>query len=165
MLWIIKGIYKDLFSWEQNVVWSHTISACGKAELIFFLTAAELFWDFWLTVHWIYNWLEEKRQLYNIELWTWHIFQFIQIFYNVSVEFVCHFEEILHPFIHSDSTKSASNAGDLGSVPESRRSPGERNGYPLQYSCLENSMDRGTWRVPWGWKELDTTEWLTLALY
>ena len=32
---------------------------------------------------------------------------------------------------------------DVGSFPESGRSPGERNGYPLQYSCLENSMDRG----------------------
>ena len=42
----------------------------------------------------------------------------------------------------SDSKESAYNAGDLGSVPESGRSPGEGNGYPLQYSCLENSMDR-----------------------
>ena len=39
------------------------------------------------------------------------------------------------------------NAGDLGSVPGSGRSPGERNGYPLQYSSLENSMDRGAWRA------------------
>ena len=35
------------------------------------------------------------------------------------------------------------NAGDMGSVPGSGRSPGERNSYLLQYSCLENSMDRG----------------------
>ena len=39
------------------------------------------------------------------------------------------------------------NTGDLGSIPGSGRSPGERNGYPLQYSCLENSMDRGTWQA------------------
>ena len=45
----------------------------------------------------------------------------------------------------SDSKESAYNAGDLGSVPGLRRSPGERNGYPLQYSCLENAMDRGAW--------------------
>ena len=38
---------------------------------------------------------------------------------------------------------SACNAGDLGSIPESGRSPGEENGNPLQYSCLENSLDRG----------------------
>ena len=37
------------------------------------------------------------------------------------------------------------NAGDSGLIPESGRSPGEGNGYPLQYSCLENSMGRGAW--------------------
>ena len=37
------------------------------------------------------------------------------------------------------------NAGDLGSIPESGRSPGEGNGYPLQYSCLGNPMDKGAW--------------------
>ena len=37
------------------------------------------------------------------------------------------------------------NAGDLGSISVSGRSPGEGNGYPLQYSCLENPKDRGAW--------------------
>ena len=46
-----------------------------------------------------------------------------------------------------DGKDSACNAGDLGSIPGLGRSPGEGNGYPLQYSCLENSMDRGAWRV------------------
>ena len=41
--------------------------------------------------------------------------------------------------------ESASNAGDPGSIPGSGRSPGERNGNPPQYSCLENPMDRGAW--------------------
>ena len=45
----------------------------------------------------------------------------------------------------SDSKESACNAGDLGSIPRSGRSPGEGNGYPLQDSCLENPMDRGAW--------------------
>ena len=40
-----------------------------------------------------------------------------------------------------DSKESACTAGDLSLIPESGRSPGEGNGYPLQYSCLENSMD------------------------
>ena len=40
---------------------------------------------------------------------------------------------------------SACNAGDLGSIPGSGRSPGEGNGNPLQYSCLENPMDGGAW--------------------
>ena len=46
--------------------------------------------------------------------------------------------------------KSASNAedtGDVGSIPESGISSGEGNVYPLQYSCLENSIDRGAWRA------------------
>ena len=42
---------------------------------------------------------------------------------------------------------SASNAGDPGLIAGSRRSPGEGNGNPLQYSCLENPMDRGAWRA------------------
>ena len=45
----------------------------------------------------------------------------------------------------SDSKESACNAQDPGSIPGLGRSPGEGNGYPLQYSCLENSMDRGAW--------------------
>ena len=40
---------------------------------------------------------------------------------------------------------SACNAGDLGLIPVSGRSPGEGNGNPPQYSCLENSMDGGAW--------------------
>ena len=45
----------------------------------------------------------------------------------------------------SDSKGSACKAGVLGSIPGSGGSPGEGNGYPLQYSCLENPKDRGTW--------------------
>ena len=44
-----------------------------------------------------------------------------------------------------DSKESASNAGDMGSILGSGRSPGEGNGYPLQYSCLENPIDRRAW--------------------
>ena len=39
------------------------------------------------------------------------------------------------------------NSGDPGSIPGSRRVLGEGNGYPLQYSCLENSVDRGAWQA------------------
>ena len=45
----------------------------------------------------------------------------------------------------SEVKVSACNVGDLGSTPGSGRSPGEGNGNPLQYSCLENPMDRGAW--------------------
>ena len=47
----------------------------------------------------------------------------------------------------SAGNKSACNAGDPGSIPGSGRSPGEGHGNPLQYSCLENPMDRGAWRA------------------
>ena len=43
-----------------------------------------------------------------------------------------------------DSEESACNLGNLGPIPWSERYPGEGNGYPLQYSCLENPMDRGS---------------------
>ena len=45
----------------------------------------------------------------------------------------------------SDSKESACSAGDLGSIPGLGRSPREGNGNPLQYPCLENLMDRGSW--------------------
>ena len=54
--------------------------------------------------------------------------------------------------------KLAANAGDAGSIPGSGRSPGEGNGNPLQYSCLDNTIDRGTgWATVHGVaEELDT---------
>ena len=54
---------------------------------------------------------------------------------------------------------NAEDARDVGLIPGSGRSPGERNGNPLQYSCLRNPMDRGAcWTSPWVRKELDVTE-------
>ena len=76
----------------------------------------------------------------------------------------------LYPFIMAfpgglEGKESACNAGDLGLIPGLGRSFREGNGYPLQYSCLENSKDRGVWRatVTWVTKELDRTEQLTLT--
>ena len=47
--------------------------------------------------------------------------------------------------VGSDGKESACNARDMGLIPGSGRSPGEGNGYPVKYSCLENPMDRGSW--------------------
>ena len=59
----------------------------------------------------------------------------------------------------SEVKASAYNVGDLGSIPASGRCPGEGNGNPLQYSCLENPMDGGAWwatvhGVPKSWTRL-----------
>ena len=61
----------------------------------------------------------------------------------------------------SAGKESTCNAGDMGSIPGLGSSPGEGKGYPLQYSGLENSMD--CIYSPWGCKELDTTEQLSLT--
>ena len=61
----------------------------------------------------------------------------------------------------SDRKESAYNAGDLGSIPESRRSPGEGHGYPLQYSFHGQRSLAGY--SPWGRKELHITEQLALS--
>ena len=65
----------------------------------------------------------------------------------------------------SEGKESACNAGDLGLIPGSGRSPGRGNGNPLLYSCLENPMDGGAWRAitVHGIAESDTTESLTLS--
>ena len=57
---------------------------------------------------------------------------------------------------------SPANAGDVGSIPEGGRSPGEGNGNPHQYSCMGKPMDRGAWQAAslWGRRESDTTEQL-----
>ena len=75
---------------------------------------------------------------------------------------VCICLALVHASLVAQTVKaSAYNAGDLGSIPGSGRSPGEGNDNPLQNSCLENAMD---WRrslvgySPWGRKESDTTE-------
>ena len=59
---------------------------------------------------------------------------------------ICSFMSALFGFPGGSEVKaSASNAGELGLIPELGRSPGEGNDNPLQYSCLENPMDRGAW--------------------
>ena len=66
-----------------------------------------------------------------------------------------------------DGKESACNARGPSVIPRSGRSPGERNGYPLQYSCLGNPMDRGAWWATYSHgvtEELDMTEWLTPSI-
>ena len=60
----------------------------------------------------------------------------------------------------SDGRESACNAGDPGSIPGSGIFPGERNGNPLQYSCLGNPMDRGAWQAT---VHVVTKRWIQLS--
>ena len=93
--------------------------------------------------------------LYAVMLWLWYRFLF-SAKYGGDLGFP-------HG---SDGKESACNAGNLGSIPGLGRSPGERQGYPVQSSCLENPMDRGAWwgYNPQGRKELDTTEQLSFPI-
>ena len=61
----------------------------------------------------------------------------------------------------SDGKESTCNAGDPGSISGSGRSPGEGNGYPLQYPCPENSRDRGAW---WATVHRVTKSWALLSI-
>ena len=79
----------------------------------------------------IYFWINVLKVLYI----------YIYIYTHPRVELLDHTVALGFP-AGSDGKESACNAGDLGWIPGSRRSPGERNGYPLQYSSLESSMDR-----------------------
>ena len=65
----------------------------------------------------------------------------------------------------SDSKESAWNAGDPGWIPGLGRSPGERNGYLLQYSCLENSMHKGAWQAILCWLYTNKKQVETKILY
>ena len=79
------------------------------------------------------RWLKELCILWgSVRIYTW--------IFNICI----HIHEYLFPG-GSDGKESACNAGDQGLIPGLGGSSEEGNGYPLQYSCLENSMDRGAW--------------------
>ena len=66
----------------------------------------------------------------------------------VGLRYLWHIQTVSLEDINSkESTCNAEDAGDVGSTPGLRRSPGGKKGNPLQYSCVENPMDRGTWRL------------------
>ena len=70
------------------------------------------------------------------------------------------------PHFPGDSAKKNPpvNVGHTGSIPGSGRSPGGRNGNPLQYSCLENPMDRGTWQATvHGVSQARILEWVAIS--
>ena len=97
----------------------------------------------------------------NLGKSTYHIVHQFPQQYNVDDNSSFNnFLELLGFPCGSASKESACNAGDLGLIPWMGQSPGEGQGYPLQYSGLENSID---WIVIWARKELDMTERLSLS--
>ena len=118
---------------------------------------------------WRIPWTEEPGRLQSMGLqtirhdWATNTFTFSDIS-DITIIVVI---ELLVGFPSGlDSRESDYNVGDMGSVPGLGRSPGEGNGYPLQYSWLENSMDRGAWRatvhgVSKSWTWLSDQHWLT----
>ena len=83
------------------------------------------------------------------------------------LNFISHGKHIVGFRGGSNNKESSCNAGNTGSIPGSERPHSEEgNGYPLQYSCLENLTDRGAWRATdHGVAELDTMERLALSVF
>ena len=75
--------------------------------------------------------------------WAYNLVNWGEFLYSVFNEYLL----CARAFQVASGKESTCNAGDAGSVPQSGRSPVEENGNSLQYSCLENSMDRGSWRA------------------
>ena len=84
-----------------------------------------------------YAWFRKERE------WNWRNVIITHIFFFHHDKYR-HTRSLGFPG-SSVSKETACSAGDLGSIPGSARSPGEGNGNPMQYSCLENSMERGAW--------------------
>ena len=76
---------------------------------------------------------------------NWAVFILSSLLISIILLLLISYNIILDFPGGSDGKASAYNSGDLGSIPGSGRSPGEGNGNLLQYSCLENPMDGGTW--------------------
>ena len=86
------------------------------------------------------SWLQSGHQVVNFFTWGFSIYKTVHRIW-LKILSIAH-EGSMGPS-GSDGKMSACNAGDLGLIPGSGRSLGEGNGNPLQYSCLENSMDGG----------------------
>ena len=139
--------------WESESLASPKRSFIGKSE--------KWHWSFLLT----FRWPEHSHMatpkcneagkyslsVYPGEKWS----RFGEQLVKTNAKLLCKVTILIYTFIYqdmafpggSDGKESACNAGDLGLIPGLGRSPGGGNGHPLQYSCLEKSMDRGAWQA------------------
>ena len=83
--------------------------------------------------------------LTNVVIFVPNLFSFLCLYFSSSPEAASTMDLAMGFLRGSDGKDTACNAGDPGSIPGSGRSPGEGNGNPLQYSCLENPVDKGAW--------------------
>ena len=123
-----------------------TSLSLNMVDYIYWLVNVKVMIYFWDKAHsvmmyypFLYCWFYLLRSFASMCLQT-----ILHEFFYTSSEFpsAAFFLHVLYLVI---SKASACNAGDLGSIPGSGRSPGEGNGNSLQYSCLENPMDEGAW--------------------
>ena len=135
----------------------HEISLAGILEWVTISFSRGSFWP----KDWTQISCVSGQILYHLSHW-----EALSLFCNL-VDFSLCFSSFLSLLLgylvpkDSDGKVSACNSGDLGSIPESGRSPGEGRGNSLQYSCLENPMNRGD--NPWDHIDLDTTKRLTFT--
>ena len=122
------------------------------------------------TTHFVFSlislWSFDLLPLFRY-LWIMLLWNFVVCFYGFVFSVGWNHWDDVGFLGGSDSKQFAWNVGDPGLIPGLGRSPAERNGSLLQYSQgLENSMDGGAWGAhsPWGCRESDRTEQLTLSL-
>ena len=123
-----------------------------------FITNQHNYSDYWSSCLKIFNQLSSSLSVYFFISFFWSVI--VSSLENWSLCVLYSVMVILDFPRGSDGKASAYSAGDPGSIPGLGRSSGEGNGNPLQYSCLENPMDRGSvvGYSAWGRKESDTTE-------
>ena len=142
-----------------------TVHMCVHMHTCLWVLSQILFWVKTQSKSWNTVLLVERKK--GKLLKTVLIFYFIcylwkMLFQKIVSKVWQYIIEIMNLPISSDDKASACNAGDLGLIPESGWSPGKGNSNLLQYSCLENSRNRGAWQATvLEVAELDTTEWIT----
>ena len=129
-------IIKPLFHRPSGMIYSYFCSLSALLFVLILLFPAAYF-----------NWEPFPNMFWGKSLWPCD-------FTCDHVKFPCDFPG------GSEGKASACDAGDSGFIPGSGRSSVEGNGNPLQYSCLENPMDRRLWYSPWDHRDLDMAEQL-----